>query len=71
MIPDKLTSEYRAPTRREAENAVVSFRGNGSNPMVHATLDRVCRHKFSQGGSQKALEDEDEDKPVDHWSRQS
>jgi hypothetical protein len=66
MIPAKLTSEHCAPTRREAQNAVVSFRGNCSNPMVHATFDRVCRHKFSQGGSQKALQDEDEDEPVDY-----
>lgn len=66
MIPAKLTSEHRAPTRREAQNAVVTFRGNGSNPMVHATFDRICRHKFSQGDTQEALEDEDEDKPVDY-----
>jgi hypothetical protein len=66
MIPAKLTSKHRAPTRREAQNAVVSFRGNGSNPMVHATFDRISRHEFSQGDTQKALEDEDEDKPVDY-----
>jgi hypothetical protein len=71
MIASKLTSEHRAPTRREAQNAVVPFRGNGSNPMVHPTFDRVCRHKFSQGGTHKALEDKDEDKPVDYWGRQS
>lgn len=64
-----LTSKYCTPSGREAQQTIVAFRCDGSDPVVHPSLDGICRDEFGKRGTEEGLQDPDQDKPVDDCDR--
>lgn len=62
-----LTSKNCTPPGRKAQQTVIAFRRNRSNPVVHPSLDRVRGDEFSQRGAEEGLKDPDKDEAVDDW----
>lgn len=65
-----LTTADSQPPRNKTQKSTISLGRNRSNPMVHAPLGRITRHKLGQRSAKKALQNRHENEAVDNstWS---
>lgn len=61
-----LTAKNCTPARCKAQLTIVSLGCYSGDPMIHATFGRICGDEFSEGYTDKGLEDENKDEPVDN-----